>query len=280
MDFLKEIFRFFIAKDYSFASKFIGFIIVLIAIFLIDNLLGFSFYYSNNQKINQIRSIEELKTECANETIIYTINEVENEIINRKNVIEIFLNLFSKDAIDKKSDNLLSKSDTIYIVVHDTIKQIEKHTYIPFGYSQLDTSNLDSNFVELTSIKSVYFKKSLLYDDSIGTKELVSECKKTQYASKSRSQIWHTISSSYALIILFILFPIIPFVQKEFSWSIMIGMLFFMIVTAGFIWLNQYLFGLIPVILNRPWINYLFNFSVETIIILIVGLISKNKYKV
>lgn len=69
---------------------------------------------------------------------------------------------------------------------------------------------------------------------------------------RSRSQLWHTLTSSHDLILILIVLPIIPFTEKKFDWSMMIGIIFFMIIDAGLIWLNQYLLGLIPVILNQP----------------------------
>ena len=101
MEFIREIFKFFINKEYSFASKFISLIVFVLVVFFIDNLLGFSFYYDNNQKINQIRTIESLQKECSNNVkLLKVLAEVEDDIINRKNIIDGFLNIFSKENFD------------------------------------------------------------------------------------------------------------------------------------------------------------------------------------
>lgn len=270
MEILKEIFKFFIAKEYSFASKFIGLLIFILTLFFIDNILGFSFYYSNNQKITQIQTIETLKKECSDETILKMIQETESNIINRKNIFEAFFHLFSKEQFDSKVENILDKTDTVYIFVRDTIGFIEKHSFVPFEYSYFDTSSIVYNKPDKISKKEVINNANInLGDDSLNSMKFNStDLEQVQATLKSRSQIWHTISSSYALLILLIFLPFIPFADKKFSWSTIIGMIFFMVFTAGLIWLNQYLLGLIPVILNRPWINYLLNFSIHTIVII------------
>ena len=261
MDFFKELFKFLIAKEHSFASKFIGFLIVVLTLIFIDNLLGFSFYYSNNQKIEQIKTIETLKKECADERILKTINETELNIIERKNIIEIFFSLFSKKPIDIKTENTMSKNDTVYIVVHDTIKQIEKRRFNPF----------DTSIIEYKNLRKVITNKSTKYD-SIRTKPPISSPKDEKTQMKSRSQLWHTITSSYGFVFLLIILPFVPFTEKKFSWNTMIGMIFIMALMAGLIWFNQYLFGLIPVILNSPWLNYTINIIVHTLILIIIGI--------
>jgi hypothetical protein len=71
--------------------------------------------------------------------------------------------------------------------------------------------------------------------------------------------------------------PFVPFAEKSFSWSTMTGMILFMVLDAGVIWLNQYLYSLIPVIINKPWINYLLNFIIHTSFVSWIIWISNKK---
>jgi len=136
MDLFKEIFQFFANKQYSIASKFIGIIIVLLSLFFIDNILGFSFYYSNNQRITQIKNLQDLKIECKdNPKLLSTIIDDIHEIVKQKNVIKNFLELFSRENIDNKDKTLPMHIDTVYIHIRDTVF-VEKHYIHPEGLSK------------------------------------------------------------------------------------------------------------------------------------------------
>jgi len=94
------------------------------------------------------------------------------------------------------------------------------------------------------------------------------------------SQNWHTKTFSYLLILLLIILPIIPFSDKNFKFSTLFGILLFMILIAALIWLNQYLLGLIPVIFNKPWINYIVNVIIHSSFLLIIAANSNKKKNV
>lgn len=284
MDIIKEIFKFFIAKEYSFASKFVSLIVFALVIISIDNLIGFSFYYGTNQKINQLKNIENLKNECkGNEKLIKELNVTENEILARKNILQNFFELFSKEPFDKEVLNLDENKDTIYITKYDTIIITINKFFPKWHFERYDSV---ANVYDRTKQREVLVLKdtiSLMKKDSSIKNQTDSVHSKfsnlknqSREAIKSRSKIWHTISSSCLLIIIFILLPFIPFAEKKYNWNTFVGAIIFMLFDAGIIWLSQFLFGLIPVILNRPWINYSVNFVVSSlfwtiILILIFG---------
>jgi len=249
MDIFREIIRFFTTKEFSFTSKLFGVIFVILTIFLIDNLLGFSFYYSNNQKIEQLTTIENLKDKCAdNEGLLIVLNGIEEKTINRKNVFENFFDLFNRDEIDLKQPEIIVRVDTIYIEIKDTIIIGDTIQIIP----------------KITEIQNEIRESIVTY-------------------KKSRSQLWHTISSSFFLIMMMLSLPILPFTQKKIDWDLVLGVIVLMVIIAGFIWLNQHLLGLIPVILDRPWINYILNFIIHIFLLLLfigfITLISQKKGK-
>lgn len=265
MDFLREIFKFFIAKEYSFTSKFISVVVVVFIVFFIDNLLGFSFYYANNQKINQLKTIESLQKDSQdNAKLLKMLSETKEDIINRKNIIEGFLDLFSKDALDEEQEISQKITDTIIVIRYDTIMISQSQPYYkPWGFYPLDSSYYEARSPNrFDRVETPIFDSSLIREkDSI-----ILEPEEHATMKKSRSKIWHTLSSSYGFILLLIILPIIPFTEDTFDLSMMIGVIFIMIVDAGIIWFNQYLLGLIPLIYNSPWINYSLNFLIQTVI--------------
>lgn len=282
MDIFKELFKFLVNKEYSFTSKFIGMIAILFVLFSINNLLGFSFYYSTNQKITQIKNIEILKKDCKNDPKLMNIlEETENEIINRKNLIENFFDLFSKGPYKGEIKDNFEILDTVLITKYDTVR-IYQNSYTPPWYLSIPDSMFKSerNFSDSIihdSTKQIINAKS---NDSIvyKTDKQTNSTEKEQL--RYRSKLWHTVSSSYLLILLILILPIIPFTDKKFSWSTLLGMIFAMIFNAGFIWLNQFLLGLIPVILNTPMYNYIVNFSLHTgFWVMIIIIVNKNEKK-
>ena len=282
MDLFHSIFKFFITKDYSFASKFIGLIIFLTFVLVIDNFLGFSFYYSNNQKITQLKNIESLKKECSTNTILLnTLSETETQILNRKNIFDNFIDLFSREPFDEinklsnkgtKSENNSEDTSTqndsinstwkfpINLVLNNQRDSISKDTLIGNIVIQKQNTKNYSTANKKQSNLQCYNKKIVVNTNTIN--------------NRSRSKVWHTITSSYLFILVLIILPIVPFTQKKFNWSLLLGILILMIIDAGFIWLFQSVLGLIPVIFNKPWINYSLNVFINTIIIFMIILIS------
>lgn len=278
MDLFKEIFKFFTDKEYSFISKFIGIIILFTTLFIFDNILGFSFYYSNNQKINQLKTIENLKQDCPNNLeLINILDDLEDKIIKRRDLVETFLNLFSKEKFDAKTQaSTLAEHDTIYVLKYDTVYLQKNQINEDWKRFYLDTALLKRIYKNNYSLN----QRSTPKENNPVNKESTVKIKKENHNMiNSRSRIWHTLSSSYFLIALMIFLPLIPLTLKPINWGMFIGMIFFSIICAGLIWLNQFLFGLIPVIRNTPWINYLVNFLIHTLIWMFIGYYYNGKKK-
>lgn len=100
-----------------------------------------------------------------------------------------------------------------------------------------------------------------------------------------RTQFWQTVTSSlFWIIILFFLclfLFFLPFSSISNKLSSFFGTLFGIGVLVLMIWLTQWIFGLIPVILNRAYINYVIQLSVNLfpILALAVGSIKEAKKK-
>lgn len=97
-----------------------------------------------------------------------------------------------------------------------------------------------------------------------------------------RSQFWHTVTSAFIpiIVLLFLLLAVLftPFLKMEDGKIavILVGVLFIFL-TAGLIWLMQFLLGLIPVLFKRAYINY-FIFLIPQVCFLI-WFIRNNKKK-
>lgn len=100
-----------------------------------------------------------------------------------------------------------------------------------------------------------------------------------------RNQMWHTVTSSllwvilFAILLLFLIFA--PFVVEKDKVATIIGVIFGLGILAFLIWITQWIFGLIPVILNRAYINYVLQLGLNLvpIVALTIGSIKEAKRK-
>ncbi len=267
MDILNELFKYLTDSKSSVPSKIVGVIVIIIAILFIDNYLGFSFYYDNEQKITQISQIELMKKGCDNPEMIKFLNETEYNILDRKNIIDNFLSLFSKDPLDNKRQ---FKSDTLRIVIYDTIKIVQ----LPSTNLFLNDSIYYNDILQDT-INLGYIDSPNKVDSCDSNVQIINNVSNETKTVDTRSKLWNTLSSSWLLVLLMIFMPFMFFIQNARSWGLAISV----IISIGFIicliWLNQMLFGLIP-ILYKPWVNYILNFVVSTTFWIILGIKIKH----
>lgn len=219
MDLIERIVNFFTSKDYSPLSKVSWGIVVILLILGVDNYLGFSSHYRTSKKIEQIKNIEETKSNCQNNPeLIKSLDELEKDILNRKDIFQHFIALFDREELKNDVDNT-------YKVEHP-----ENNNKVEDFFTNL--------FPEMPQ----------------------------------RSQLWHTVSSSALWILLFVGLIIylfcLPFIQEEKKGDIVLGLLFIFIILAILTWLFQFLFGLIPVILNRAYLNYIIQILLQILIII------------
>lgn len=100
-----------------------------------------------------------------------------------------------------------------------------------------------------------------------------------------RNQMWHTVTSSllwvilFAILLLFLIFA--PFVVEKDKVATIIGVIFGLGILAFLIWITQWILGLIPVILNRAYINYTLQLGLNLVPImaLTIGSIKEAKKK-
>lgn len=96
-----------------------------------------------------------------------------------------------------------------------------------------------------------------------------------------RSQFWHTVTSAFiplvGLAFLVVFLFISPFLKMDEKWASIVACILGIMLAAGMIWLMQFLFGLIPVLFNRAYINYAIPIILQIYYIILI--LRNNKKK-
>lgn len=218
---IKKFIEFFENQKISISKKITIPLLVVLCIFLVDNLLGVSYYWKNEMEIDYISKIEDTKLKCNSDTIIVKYLEHKmDEAIQRKNVFQRFASLF-------ENVNIINTQKFGTSIANDTL------------------NNLKEWFPEL-----------------------------------DRNQMWHTITSSLCFILLLCISLLMviyfPFTKDKDRLGTTVLFIFISGILVLLIWGFQWLWGLMPIILNRAYINYsiqlIFNlFLIRGIIIFIVN---------
>ncbi len=131
MDFFAGLVSFFTDKKHSISSKVLGIIFIVATVFFINDLLGFTFYYSVNQKINQIEKIEKLKrdTLLSPENFVF-LNRLEARLKDRENIVDRFINMFKETALNETGKLSVETSKTTNIDFEMNTSSKEKRVLI------------------------------------------------------------------------------------------------------------------------------------------------------
>lgn len=206
---ISKIWNFFENKRISVPRKISITILIILSILFVDNIVGFSYLYINSQGLDYLSKIEKTKVALKQDTVTCKLlDEMKYDFINRKTVVEQFLELFDNQS---------------------TLKVKTSHNNMQ---KEIDSQNIQ------------------------------------------RNQILHTVSSSLFWIIWLIIFLfmliISPFAPPENKWGLILGMVIGISGMSILIWVTQWLFGLLPIFFNRPWINYTLQFILNLIPIFIL----------
>lgn len=206
---ISKIWNFFENKRISVPRKISITILIILSILFVDNIVGFSYLYINSQGLDYLSKIEKTKVALKQDTVTCKLlDEMKYDFINRKTVVEQFLELFDNQSTLKVKTS------------HNNMQQ------------EIDSQNIQ------------------------------------------RNQILHTVSSSLFWIIWLIIFLfmliISPFAPTENKWGLILGMVIGISGMSILIWVTQWLFGLLPIFFNRPWINYTLQFILNLIPIFIL----------
>lgn len=155
-------------------------------------------------------------------------------------------------------------------------------------------SHLDGMMNDAINRKNVFQWFTSLFDnEKVSPRNIVVRQNKSDslwdineiFPKHERNQLWHTITSSLlwiiALGVLFLFLVFSPFIIEKDKVTTIVGMIFGLGLFAFLIWITQWFFGLIPVILNRAYINYAIQLIVNLvpIIALTIGSIKEAKKK-
>ncbi|MCY1719575.1 hypothetical protein OU798_04440 [Prolixibacteraceae bacterium Z1-6] len=281
-DALSKVVNVFFDNNYSKGSRVILFIVIVMIALLFNNLFGFTFYYELRQKTALVKEFENLKEQRPdNKVLIDFIDEAEQKVIERKNIINGFVELFSRE--DFKPDIGIQRpefppgKDITHKLLIDTVPR-----------EKIIDSIADSAISSVEPGYSYEFQLGVDWDsiwkNSPPGESIVNLQYSTNAAKRYRSRLWHTISSGALIVVLalfvFILMLFVPFYsKKENRLSVFIGILMVFPFLAMWLWLFQWLLGLIPVINNMPWINYLINIGVNILIVIALTLYFQRKEK-
>lgn len=94
-----------------------------------------------------------------------------------------------------------------------------------------------------------------------------------------RSSFWHLLTTSFFWLITALILPFTMFANQRITGSIIGACVAALLVLAIIVSLYYYLLGLIPVIANRPWINYLINLTVHGLSLWLLFVIVKRQKK-
>ncbi|MFZ1528906.1 MAG: hypothetical protein WAT19_09150 [Ferruginibacter sp.] len=87
MSYIDHITEFLFDENRRLSSKAAVVVFAIIAIFVVDNVLGFSYYFSNNKKIEQVQKLNSIIQDTTSDSTTKTFaKELRTEIIDRKNV--------------------------------------------------------------------------------------------------------------------------------------------------------------------------------------------------
>ncbi|WP_319502145.1 hypothetical protein [uncultured Draconibacterium sp.] len=279
-DALSKVVNVFFDNNISKGSRIILFVVIVMIALLFDNLFGFTFYYELRQKTALVKEFENLKEQRPdNNVLIEFIDEAEQKVIERKNIINGFVELFSRedfkpDVGAHRPDRVPGKDITQYLIL-DSISSGEN-----------SGSLTDSTFLLGDSVYSYEFRVGVnwdsILDNNCQPEKNVVLAHSTNERIRYRSRLWHTVTSGILIITLaifaFILMLFVPFYMKEGNkLSAFIGLFMVFPFLALWLWLFQWLLGFIPVINNMPWINYLVNVVVNIFIVVVITIYFQRK---
>lgn len=85
-DFFNAIIQFFVDAKNTITGKLIIATMILFLFVLADNYLGFSYYYSNSRKIEQLTSLNKLIGDIKDSALKVKLATMQNEILERKSI--------------------------------------------------------------------------------------------------------------------------------------------------------------------------------------------------
>ena len=100
MDLFVKVFEFITSNKTRLSAKATIFLLLIISLWLINNVFGFSYYYNVNKKISILKEISILHQDTLfQKSTIKSLDTLEAEVLERKNIINHFSDLSKKDSL-------------------------------------------------------------------------------------------------------------------------------------------------------------------------------------
>lgn len=170
----------------------------------------------------------------------------------------------------------INKMETDYIVKVEEAKKICESDSVLVSYfdKKIDNAiNRQNVFQWFASLfKSTQIDNVKEIHETNLNDHLFSNIEKWFPEVVERNQMWHTITSSFFwLICLFVLVFSLFFALFENKTDTIVTLLSNIIgigIVVFLIWITQWIFGLLPVILHRAYINYILQFIINIVLII------------
>lgn len=236
---VKKILEFFESKAVSLPKKLISLIVIVLAILLVDNLCGFSYYFVQSYKLDYITSLEDARVKYANDKVV-------------------------SQELDRMMVNALNRW-TVYDAVADIFQKTSSTT------SDAREQKLVEEIVKNTTPKKEI--KAKVEDDGILSKTFpIAE------RSPFWHTICSSLFSVCLLLICIVYVICLPFIKDTNKKNILLGLCIVIPILVGAIFLTQWLLSFVPDIDGRPRINNTIYVCLNVItIILLIKRNPKNK---
>ena len=106
MNFLENILNFITDSNKRLSAKTAIVILTLLSVIVIDNVTGFSYYYNNQRKLDQLESIKNLlkDTTLTTETK-QKLTVIQSKVFERKNIFDYSLSFFRNISLTSSKNN-------------------------------------------------------------------------------------------------------------------------------------------------------------------------------
>lgn len=110
---ISRIWNFFESDKVSISRKITIPILIILAIWIIDDVGGFSYRFTNSQKLDYLLKIEKTKEQFQQDTTVCNLlDKMKYDLIDRKNVFDQFLDLFNNQDLFKSESSATNKENS------------------------------------------------------------------------------------------------------------------------------------------------------------------------
>lgn len=173
----ESIFKFVINKSIKLPAKLILFILIVLGLFIVDNIIGYTYYRNIEKKTAQFEKISELKEKRSlSYKTLKTLEELELDLNSRVNILDKFTDLIKSilknDNIDgsEKSKDPSPRNNTLLFFLSNWIILI---TLFPSLIGMIDKGNWEEGVTEKKVVRDILSLIIIIFILSIITYYLI-----------------------------------------------------------------------------------------------------------